>query len=150
MHITEFRLDDNFIPDIVTDPYRRKKVGVSICIKEGENMEDAKATAEQFIKEYIEKNTIIPHEHIVERYIPEELLPEIQVKKELPLGAGVSLEGHINSCKELKVLESYYMIVRNNPILKEIYDIKKQQLVDVEIKGIISKADALLPKQKKE
>ena len=119
MHFDKIYLEDNFVPDIISDQFRRKKIGVSICIKEGESMDDAMSVAETFIKEYIQKNTVVPdHQHIEERIIPEHLLPVVQVQKSY----GETLEEQINSCTDIGVLESYKFIAKKDNGLQLAYD----------------------------
>lgn len=119
MHFDKIYLEDNFVPDIISDQFRRKKIGVSICIKEGESMDDAMSVAETFIKEYIQKNTVVPdHQHIEERIIPEHLLPVVQVQKSY----GETLEEQINSCTDIGVLESYKFIAKKDKGLQLAYD----------------------------
>ena len=119
MPFTYLYIEDNFIPDVVTDQYRRKKIGVGITLKEGEKMDDAINEAEQFIKEYIQKNTITPqHFHIEEKYIPESQLPTITYSEPREQ----TLEEQIRSCTDKKVLESYKFIAKKDPILQKAYN----------------------------
>ena len=123
MHFDKFYLEDNFVPDYVSDPYRRKKVGVSMCIKDGESMDNAIAAAETFIREYIEKNTIVSHSHIEEIEIPiiSNATREI-LNASNPYGNGETLEQQITSCDDVKVLESYKFIAKKDPQLQLEYD----------------------------
>lgn len=77
MHFSKIYIQDNFVPDYATDPYRRKVIGVEITLNEGESLEEAKITAQQYISDYIKENKI-ESPHIVERYVPEEQLPVIR------------------------------------------------------------------------
>lgn len=58
MHIERIYIQDNFVPDYVSDPFRRKVFGMGIFIKEGENVGDAIAEAEKQISDYIKINTV--------------------------------------------------------------------------------------------
>lgn len=51
---------------------------------------------------------------------------QVQITKEERITG--SLELDIKSCKDLKILETYRLIVRNRPDLKEIYDEKLLEL----------------------
>lgn len=51
-------------------------------------------------------------------------VPEVQVEKEQPK----SLVEQIESCTELKVLESYRLIAKTNPECQEAYDKKLKEL----------------------
>jgi len=121
MPFTYLYIEDNFVPDIVTDQFRRKKIGVGITLKEGEKMEDSIADAENFIKEYIQKNTITPqHFHIEEKYIPESQLPTIEYYDPRPREQ--TLEEQIRSCTEINVLKAYQLLVKKDPILQKAYN----------------------------
>lgn len=139
MYFSYVESGDNFVPDIVTDPFRRIPIKYGMTLSEGASREDAEQKIKTAIKEYIQKNTIIDHTHIQERYIPDELLPEIQVVKN---EFGQTLEEQINSCTEFTVLTSYYLIVKNNPTLLNIYEIKKAELQKKEVKQILDLTEA--------
>jgi hypothetical protein len=77
MHFSKLYIQDNFVPDYSTDPYRRKVIGIEVSLNEGESLEDAKMEAENYIATYIKENKV-DSPHIVERYIPENQLPIIR------------------------------------------------------------------------
>ena len=60
MHFERIYIQDNFVPNYDIDPFRRRVVGISVCFKKGESVNDAIAQGEQFISEYIKANTILP------------------------------------------------------------------------------------------
>lgn len=138
-------IEDNFVPDYVSDPYRRKHIRIRFNVKEGQTVDQTKDAVEQYIANYIHENKV-ESPHIVERYIPEEQLPVIK-KENIRDEEKLSLLDMINSCTEFKVLETYRLIVKNNPSLQNIYDIKRKQLVAKESKEIIDQTNALLPKK---
>ncbi len=140
MHFSKFWLQKNYVPDIAQDPFGRETAGIEVTFSEGENIEDAKIAAREFISDYIKANKI-ESPHITDRYISEEQLPEIQ-KNDVPKDQNVSLEDMLNSVTELKVLESYCLIVKNNPTLQHVYDVKKKQLVAKESQEIIERTNA--------
>jgi hypothetical protein len=115
MHFSKIYIQDNFVPNVVEDPFRRKVIGVEITVNEGESMGEAKCEAEKFIKEYIQANIVYPdHDHIEEQIIP--------VEK----NTSASLESLILNCTELEGengLLSYKTIAAMNPKLKEAYDL---------------------------
>lgn len=53
---------------------------------------------------------------------------EEPIKKEPKRSAEDEMVSSILSCKELKVLESYRLIARNNPIFQEAYNLKLKEL----------------------
>lgn len=78
MFFSKIYIQKNFVPDVVSDQFGRESIGVEISLNEGDSLEDAKTTAKNYIKEYIEKNTVYHSPNIVERYIPEAELPIIR------------------------------------------------------------------------
>ncbi len=125
MQPTYLYIEDNFIPDILTDQYRRKKIGIGVTLKEGENLTDATLQAEQFISEYITKNTIYPEhgwqeEKVVANF---ETIPNLQViHVDKPEYHEQTLKEQIVACDDIKVLESYKFIAKKDPELKLEYD----------------------------
>ena len=130
MPFTYLYIEDNFIPNIAEDQYRRKKIGIGVTLKEGESLTDATLQAEQFISEYITKNTIYPeHSHQEEYYVSPTALPIIQRDfttsfdgEKLPDLREPTLEEQIVSCDDIKVLESYKFIAKKDPKLQLEYD----------------------------
>lgn len=119
MHFSKIYLQDNFVPNIVEDQFRRKVIGVEVCFSEDEKIENAIISGEQFISEYIKANTVYPeHGHIEVRNVDPENLPVIQVDR------GQTLEEQINSCTDIKVLEIYKSIpaLKKDPVLQLAYD----------------------------
>jgi hypothetical protein len=150
MHFSKLYIQQNFVPDVVADQFGRKVIGVEVSLNEGESLDEAKETAQNYIKEYIEKNTVYHSSPIIpngDRQPPElAVLPSIQVEK--PLEEMTIIE-QINSCKEFKVLESYYFVVKNNAALQNVYDIKKKQLQKIEEKQILDLTDAFYTAKKR-
>lgn len=58
MHISKIYIQDNFIPNINIDQFRRKVFGMEITIKEGEDVGQAISEAETHIANYIKANTV--------------------------------------------------------------------------------------------
>lgn len=123
MHIDRIYIQDNFVPDIVTDQFRRKVIGVSVCLKEGEGTLEAEQYAEQFIKEYIQKNTVDPQVSGISMVADNHSVPEVQLEKPKQ----TTLEEDIMSSPSLNVLQSYRIIVKNKPDLQVIYDTKLKE-----------------------
>jgi len=70
MYVSKIYIQDNFVPDISTDQFRRKVFGVEVTLKEGDQLEDAISIAENEIREYIKANKV-EHPHIEIRNIVE-------------------------------------------------------------------------------
>lgn len=129
MNISKIYLQDNFTPNVVEDQFRRKVIGVEITLNEGESLDEAKETGEQYIRDYIQANTTF-HSPIFETQSqpPEpSVLPSIQVFR----GEDQSLEEQIMSCTERKVLESYKFIAKKDPILSVAYDKRMDELCEL-------------------
>jgi len=58
MHISKIYIQDNFIPNINIDQFRRKVFGMEITIQEGEDVGQAISEAETHIANYIKINTV--------------------------------------------------------------------------------------------
>jgi hypothetical protein len=121
MHFSKIYIQQNFVPDIVVDQFGRKVIGVEITMNEGESLEEAKTTAENYIKEYIEKNTLYHSPAFISESLPPEpaVLPSIQ--KEKPLSE-MTFEEQIMSCNDIKVLESYKLLAKQNAFFQSVYN----------------------------
>lgn len=117
MHFSKIYIQKNFVPNISLDPFGRESIGIEIYLNEGDSVLRGKELAQEYIKEYIHKNTV-EQPHIVDRYIPDELLPVMQVEKEV---REQTLEEQIRSCTDIKVLESYYFIAKKDIVLGTAY-----------------------------
>jgi len=58
MHISKIYIQENFIPNVNIDQFRRKVFGMEITIKEGEDVGQAISEAETHIANYIKANTV--------------------------------------------------------------------------------------------
>ena len=124
MHIDRIYIQDNFIPDVVTDQFRRKVIGVSVCIKEGEGTQEAEAFAEAYIKEYIEKNTVHRPEQVVQ-VADNVTLPITQLPK--PTKEDQQKQ-YLLDCKDITELKTFEKLVKSNPHLMETYDEQLKKL----------------------
>lgn len=118
MHISKIYIQENFIPNINIDPFKRKSFGMEITIKEGEDVGQAISQAETHIANYIKANTV-PMDDECRGTKIRDISPE-----ESRLSATQSIINDINTCKELKVLESYRLIAKSNQEIQEAYDNK--------------------------
>lgn len=96
---------------------RWDKAGVEISMDENDNPENAFSMAKQLVDEQLSK---IIHQ--------EEEMKGTQVRDVQPGEENIALIDQINSCKELKVLESYKLIVRNDEVLNHAYRTKLVEL----------------------
>lgn len=118
MHISKIYIQENFIPNINIDPFKRKSFGMEITIKDGEDVGQAISEAETHIANYIKANTV-PMDDECRGVKIRDISPE-----ESRLSATQSIINDINTCKELKVLESYRLIAKSNQEIQEAYDNK--------------------------
>ena len=58
MHISKIYIQENFLPNVNIDQFRRKVFGMEITIKEGEDVGQAISEAETHIANYIKANTV--------------------------------------------------------------------------------------------
>ncbi len=115
-------LEDNYVPDVVADPYRRKHIRHRFNIKQGQTREQVQAALEQYIKEQIEKNTVYrTYPLTVDECLPPEpaVLPSIQKPKEDMDNGELFLE--LNSCPNIDTLKTYWMFVKGKPALENKY-----------------------------
>ncbi len=96
---------------------RWDKCAVEIQIEENDNPENAFQMAKQLVNEQIEKSISMDDE-----------CRGVKVRDIEPDGEDIPLIDQINSCKELKVLESYKLIVRNDEVLNNAYRTKLIEL----------------------
>lgn len=124
-------IEDNFLPDIVADPYRRKHIRTRFNIKEGQTRAQVEAACEQYIKEYIEKNTVYHSPNIAEvrnNGFEWSHFKAVGISNPYPPESTIPLEQQIMSCTELKVLESYKLIAKSKPELQQVYESKLKEL----------------------
>ncbi len=126
MHFDKIVYKRNFRISVL-DQYLYETLEASIFINEGEDAKLAIETAKQLVLECGSKAVQYPeHNHIEESLPPEPaVLPSIQKEK---INEEVSLENQIESCTDLKVLESYRLIVKNNEYLQMVYDEQWRQI----------------------
>lgn len=113
--------------------YSSERIGVEVSINEGENAMEALDTAKNLCQEFHEKNNPEPPQSTVVS-IPLEEIASIQAPKPDKKTAKEQQEQRliddINSCQEIKVLESYRLIAKTNENLQTAYDNKLKQLQD--------------------
>ena len=129
MHINQI----SYVKTFNLGNYSSEKIGVEIFINEGDDAKQALDTAKSLVEEY-HKSLEFPEQHIQERYIPDDKLPEIQVQKEV---REQTLEEQIQSCKEVKVLESYKFIAKKDIALQVAYDAQMKMLLSIKAIDII-------------
>ena len=100
---------------------RWDKCAVEIQIEENDNPENAFQMAKQLVNEQIEKSIAMDDE--CRGVKVRDISPE-----ESRLSATQSIINDINTCKEVKVLESYRLIAKSNHEIQTAYDNKLKLL----------------------
>jgi hypothetical protein len=117
MHIEKIYLQENYRRHPGDDPFLFGTVGVGVHINPDESIEDAIQLAKQQIKEFIANNTHYPEHNHVE-------VKDVQVQKTTPEQERVEeLLADIRNCKTITELESYKLLVKNNPSLEFTYNL---------------------------
>ena len=104
-----------------TGSYSNERIEVSCSLSDNEDI----------IQVYSELHNMVKDLHFSqnkELYEQMGVIEKIVEQSGSPLNKTEELIRDINSCKELKVLQSYRLIVKNNPQLKEAYEIKLIEL----------------------
>lgn len=100
--------------------FTTERLGVEMQLDEGDDPKEILLTAKKLVEEFHkETNQLLyanQEEPMQQQVSKEELSPIEQVRMD------------IASCKEMKVLESYRLIVKNNPDLQSTYDNQLKQL----------------------
>lgn len=134
MNISKIYLGDNFVPDVITDQYRRRQVHIEVTIKEGESVSEAEALAERYIKDYIKRNTVEQYNHIEEKYVTIAPIAEIQIEEPAVPDTRTKEQKQIDLINSFTTLskpdglESMYLVVKNKPELLDAYNKKHFEL----------------------
>lgn len=109
--------------------YINERIGVEIQVEETDDakmvLEKAKSMVERW---HIDTNPHLYLDHVPDSFVSVTLPPGQREPDAPPLSQMEIMKKEINSCKELKVLESYRLIVKNNPELQETYNQKLKDL----------------------
>ena len=122
MHISKIYIQDNFIPNINRDQFRRKVFGMEITIKEGEDVGQAISEAETHIANYIKINTVPMDDECrgtKVRDIVETKVDAIQATLD-----------EIEKCKTPDELKTLWLISKSNLTLSGAYKLKEKSFND--------------------
>ncbi len=104
--------------------YINEKIGVDYLLNEGDDPKAALEAAKKLCQEFHEENNkglyIAPAQEW-------DNLPEVQGKRQ-PINKIEAMKADIATCTEIKVLESYNLIVKKNPELQETYDLTLKKI----------------------
>ena len=120
MHISKIYLQDNFVPNVNIDQFRRKVFGMEITINEGEDVGAAISEAEKHISEYIKANTVPLDEEFMGTKIRD-------IVEDAPKDPKQALIQSIQQCKELEGADgllSFKRLSENDAEIKAVYDLQ--------------------------
>jgi len=122
LHISKIYIQDNFIPNVNIDQFRRKVFGMEITIKEGEDVGQAISEAETHIANYIKINTVPMDDECrgtKVRDIVETKVDAIQATLD-----------EIEKCKTPDELKTLWLISKSNLTLSGAYKLKEKSFND--------------------
>jgi hypothetical protein len=94
-------------------PYLNLRIGVEYIVEDGQDPKECLSMCSKVVEDfYKESNPNIPQ-------CDEDLTISVE-----PISPIESIKKDIQDCDSITNLESYRLIVKNNPELKEIYDLK--------------------------
>jgi hypothetical protein len=134
--------DAYYMQNFSVGPFLYKTYGLAAYIQEGQTREEVmKELALHVNEQFLEDNPHLAGQS--EQFQPPEpaILPIAQVEKPI----GKSMVEQIMSCDSMKVLESYRLLVKNNDEWKAAYDVRFEQLKQIEIQSIMDRTEALIP-----
>ena len=114
--------------------YSSERIGVDILLNEGEDAKEALATAKQLVTEYHKENNPQIYEEQEEGIlIGEPFRNSTQIVQQpaapIPkLSQEETIIRDIHTCTELKTLQAYKLIAKNNPKIQEHYTAKLSEL----------------------
>jgi len=103
--------------------YQSEKIGVEIALNEGEDAKEALSTAKALVHEYyMEGLPAQPETHSI--VADNQIVPIVQVDKEpeTKLTKEEKQKMFLTDCKTVAELETFKLLVKNNPHLQETYD----------------------------
>lgn len=122
MHISKIYIQDNFIPNINIDQFRRKVFGMEITIKEGEDVGQAISEAETHIANYIKINTVPMDDECRGTKVVDIV--------ETKVDAIQATLDEIEKCKTPDELKTLWLISKSNLTLSGAYKLKEKSFND--------------------
>ena len=122
MHISKIYIQDNFIPNINIDQFRRKVFGMEITIKEGEDVGQAISEAETHIANYIKINTVPMDDECRGTKVRDIVGTKVDAIQ-------ATLD-EIEKCKTPDELKTLWLISKSNLTLSGAYKLKEKSFND--------------------
>ena len=122
MHISKIYIQENFIPNVNIDQFRRKVFGMEITIKEGEDVGQAISEAETHIANYIKANTVPMDDECRGTKVVDIV--------ETKVDAIQATLDEIEKCKTPDELKTLWLISKSNLTLSGAYKLKEKSFND--------------------
>ncbi len=122
MHISKIYIQENFIPNINIDPFKRKSFGMEITIKEGEDVGQAISQAETHIANYIKANTVPMDDECRGTKVVDIVETKVDAIQD-------TLD-EIEKCKTPDELKTLWLISKSNLTLSGAYKLKEKSFND--------------------
>lgn len=104
--------------------FLNERIGFEASLDEGEDPTEVLAELKKLSVEFYKKS----NNHLEENGLLSRVEVREPIKVEKPQNGVESLTADIESCKELKVLESYKFIAKQNPVIQEVFNKKLLEL----------------------
>ena len=118
--------------------FSSERIGVEISINEGEDAKEALNTAKNLVHEYyMEGLPTQPETHSI--VADNKVVPIVQVEKEpeTKLTKEELQKKYLTDCTTIPELETFKLLVKNNPHLQSTYDLHLEQLQQLEIQKMV-------------
>ncbi len=104
--------------------YESERIGVDINLMAGDDPVKALDEAKKLVEQYHKEN----NQHLFHDQTPDVPVTSQIIRQMGPRSREDQIEADIRTCKDVKVLESYKLIAKSNPVLKMAYNEKFQEL----------------------
>lgn len=115
-----------------TGPYLNEEIGFEISIPDhGDPIAEVQTLKELCDKAHEQLNPGLEDKTdigVYENHVARTQLPETRIHKESQELRVANMIADIQSCQDLKVLETYKLLVKNNPQLQQVYDETAEKL----------------------
>lgn len=118
--------DEIYFYETVELPGIWRKLGFKSAIREGETEDQAFNRVFEKVQQW-QKQSASPS---FERVANEPLIPVVSINDSMEVE--VNMVDQINSCSDLKILDTYKLIVRSNPEWNEVY---RKKLIELKNKS---------------
>lgn len=107
--------------------YINERIGVEVQLDEWDDPAECLQAAKNMVEKFYRDSNPQVQLQFTDA---NEVLPEVQMENSKTSDRMAALIKDIDSCKEIKVLESYSLMAKISPELQAAYDYKMEQLID--------------------